>query len=60
VRLNWEGALPLVVFGREVEFDSREERGAVLIVADKGASIGKVTEQGVVSSLGCFLLLYPL
>jgi hypothetical protein len=49
-----------VVFGREVEFDSKEEEGAVLVVADKGAFIGRVTRQGVVSSSGCFPLLYPL
>jgi hypothetical protein len=52
--------LSLVIFGREVEFDSKEEGGAVLVVADKGAFIGKVTRQDIVSSLGCFPLLYPL
>jgi hypothetical protein len=48
-----------VIFGREVEFDS-EEGGAMLIIADKGASISKGTGQGVVSSSGCFPLLYLL
>jgi hypothetical protein len=52
--------LPLVVFGKEVEFNSEEKEGAVLIIADKEAFISKVTGQGVVSSLGCFSLLYPL
>jgi hypothetical protein len=52
--------LPLVVFGKEVEFDSEEEEGTVFVVADKEASIGRRTRQGVVSSSGCFLLLYPL
>jgi hypothetical protein len=52
--------LSLVVFGKEVEFNSKEKGGAMFIVADKGASIGKGTEQGIVSRSGCFPLLYPL
>jgi hypothetical protein len=51
--------LPLVVFGKEVEFNSEEE-GAVLIIADKKAFIGRGTGQGIISSLGCFPLLYLL
>jgi hypothetical protein len=51
--------LPLVVFSKKVEFDSEEE-GAMLIIANKKAFIGKGTEQGIISSLGCFPLLYLL
>jgi hypothetical protein len=51
--------LSLAVFGREVKFDS-EERGAVLVVMNKGAFIGRGTGEGIVFSLGCFPLLYPL
>jgi hypothetical protein len=33
--------LLLVVFSKKVEFDSKEEGGAVLIIADKGAFISR-------------------
>jgi hypothetical protein len=46
-----------VIFNREVKFDSKEEEGAVLIITDKGAFIGRGTRQDIVSSSGCFSLL---
>jgi hypothetical protein len=52
--------LPLIIFGRKVEFNSEKKGGAMFIITDKEAFISKITKQNVVFSLGCFPLLYPL
>jgi hypothetical protein len=52
--------LSLVIFGKEIEFNNKKKEGAVFIVVDKEVFISKVTKQGIVFSLGCFSLLYPL
>jgi hypothetical protein len=49
-----------VVFSKKVKFNSEKKEGTVFIITDKKAFIGKGTRQGIVFSLGCFPLLYPL